>query len=518
VGFLAFAGNGAVTTHAATLVVTNANDSGPGSLRATVAAAGSGDTITFAPGVNGTPIVLQSGEINIGTSVTVTGNGPSQTIIQAGFISGRVFEIADGATVTISRVSIEKGLAFDFLGGGGILVRPTANLNLVGSLVSGNESRDLGGGIRNFGGTMTIIDSTISNNQAQDGGGIENDGTLTVTGSTLSANSAPYGGGIYERCCFSSLAIDNSTFAGNSATNTGGAIFNDPYNFVTTVTSSTFSGNSATSGGGIENYERLRITGTILANNAGGNCGFIAPTDGGANLSFPAADTCGFSIGSGDVVGGDPVLGPLQSNGGPTQTMALGVGSAAIDAGGTCPAADRGVDQRGLPRTSACDIGAFEVQSTPHTGPLRCTAAPEVTLVPDPQTAGVYDWFIHGAGGLDSPGAGSCVSDIGLPSYDALIQGSGTSIGLGICSPQQPGVSDLEIAVTLVLQRSTGGTPLVVYERFAAAVSSYPLISPIQVIDDTGTQIGAGTIATRIALKCPPRGDDDGKVDWSQTS
>ena len=54
----------------------------------------------------------------------------------------------------------------------------------------------------------------------------------------------------------------------------------------------------------------------------------------------------------------DPRLGELSDGGGPTLTMPLLEGSAAIGAGQNCP----DTDQRGLPRAGACDLGAFQTQ------------------------------------------------------------------------------------------------------------------------------------------------------------
>ena len=61
----------------------------------------------------------------------------------------------------------------------------------------------------------------------------------------------------------------------------------------------------------------------------------------------------------------DPLLGPLQNNGGPTDTQALGAGSPAIDAGD--PATCSATDQRGVarPQRARCDIGAFEYVPPP---------------------------------------------------------------------------------------------------------------------------------------------------------
>ena len=79
--------------------------------------------------------------------------------------------------------------------------------------------------------------------------------------------------------------------------------------------------------------------------------------DGGGNLSYPDATCPG--------INSNPLLGPLQNNGGPTQTMNLGSGSAAIDAANdvTCAAPPvNNRDQRGIARPQGphCDIGSVE--------------------------------------------------------------------------------------------------------------------------------------------------------------
>ena len=154
--------------------------------------------------------------------------------------------------------------------------------------------------------------------------------------------------------------MSNSTFSGNSA-DAGGGIYN--YSSAATVSNSTFSGNSGYGeGGGIATYGALTLKNTIVANNRpGGNC-FGTIIDGVGNLSYPDTTCPG--------INGDPRLGPLRNNGGPTETMALGRGSAAIDAANDaiCEAPPvNNLDQRGIvrPQGSHCDIGAVEQQPYP---------------------------------------------------------------------------------------------------------------------------------------------------------
>jgi hypothetical protein len=122
------------------------------------------------------------------------------------------------------------------------------------------------------------------------------------------------------------------------------------------------SAGTAGSGGGLSvasssARDALRLQNTIVASSTGAGCAGNTPSaivDGGFNLSYGDASCPGAN--------GDPELGSLGNYGGPTATLPLGSGSAAINqvpgAGADCPAADqRGVDR---PQGGECDIGAFE--------------------------------------------------------------------------------------------------------------------------------------------------------------
>ncbi|MBV9676860.1 MAG: hypothetical protein JO185_11035, partial [Acidobacteriaceae bacterium] len=167
---------GVLPAWAATLTVTNTDDSGAGSLRDTIATASPGDTIQFSV-PNPSAITLTSGKLLITKDLTINGPGAARLALD-GNRADRVFEISRGVTVTLSGLTIQNGT------GGGIFNFGT--LTLTDSTVSGNS----GGGIVNYGGTATLTNSTVSNNS---GGGISNEGTLTLTDSTVSGNS---GGGL----------------------------------------------------------------------------------------------------------------------------------------------------------------------------------------------------------------------------------------------------------------------------------------------------------------------------------
>jgi hypothetical protein len=197
---------------------------------------------------------------------------------------------------------------------------------------------------------MTLNNSAVTGNSVpvlSAGGGIVNDGTLTVNNSTVSGNSSgTYGGGVSNGDPGGKqgkLSINSSTISGNSAPNE--AIDN----FGSTIT----------------------LQNSIVA-NAATNCGSLGGsiTSKGYNLS--SDDSCNFN-GPGDLNNTDPKLGPLQNNGGPTQTQALLTGSPAIDSGNPKGCTDGNgnllkTDQRGKPRpdkedSGGCDMGAFERQS-----------------------------------------------------------------------------------------------------------------------------------------------------------
>jgi parallel beta-helix repeat protein len=345
----------------APFAVTNTADSGPGSLRQAILSANATvdpNTITFAAGVTGT-ITLASALPAITNNLTIIGPGADVLAISGNNLY-RVFEIADGTTVALDGLTISNGRSPMSQNGGGILNNGT--LTITASTVSGNQTHfGHGGGIRNN-GTLAISTSTLSNNTAvmSDalagglGGGIHNGGALVISNSTLSGNVAQDNGGGIRNVYAGEVTIDNSTFSGNSARFGGGIV--NAGNGTLILSNSTLTANSTGfgfvfgSGGGIWNQDgsTLTLTSTIVAgNSAVSSSPDIAGTitnDGGHNL-----------------VGGDPKLGPLQSNGGPTQTHTLIFGSPAIDTGGdTCPE----FDQRGIarPQGSACDIGAVEVR------------------------------------------------------------------------------------------------------------------------------------------------------------
>jgi hypothetical protein len=314
-----------------------------------------------------------SENLTISKSLKISGSGAATTIIDGGGVNSVVTISATTATVVLSQLTIRNGSAFN------------------------------GGGVKNFNGTLTINNSTVSGNVATGGGcsrlpplcyggkggGIYSSDTVTINDSTVSGNVAEmprglatpsYGGGIYSS---GTLTINNSTVSGNAASRKsqglappfGGGISSTSGTL--TISNSTISGNYALVGGGIATSGAVKIQNSIVANNTEGNgpgnCS-LEPggtmTSHGYNLS--SDNTCNFSS-SGDRNNINPKLGTLGNYGGPTQTIPLLSESPAIDAGNPSGCTDgQGhlltTDQRGMRRPDSedkkgCDMGAFEKQN-----------------------------------------------------------------------------------------------------------------------------------------------------------
>jgi CSLREA domain-containing protein len=333
-------------------------------------------------------------------------------------VTGNTAEVGGGLysdqplTVTASRISDNTAA-----GGGGIAATAhTATIS--SSTIEGNTASRLGAGIwaqdvdsleigdstiadntvtmpraasadAKYGGGLFVATShaptaahvawsTIRGNAAGVGGGIawQAAGTLTVEGSLLAANTATTGGAIGTFApgtgpTGNTLTFVNATVSGNVA-EVGGALERGPGDTVFRAT--TIAGNTARFGSGIDfNGSRAAYasaSGLIIANDpAGQNC----RRNGAAFKKSEILTPVGTNLESGtschlqppDRSGGNPRLGPLADNGGPTKTRALLAGSEALDryTAPGCPA----TDQRGYgrPVDSICDLGSYERGAVP---------------------------------------------------------------------------------------------------------------------------------------------------------
>ena len=429
----------AMPSQAATITVTNTNDSGHGSLRQALMIAHDGDTINFA--VTGT-ITLTSGGLPVNKSLTISGPGKDQLSID-GNQASLVFGIFPDKTATISGLTIRNGQAGILNEHGTLTVSNCAVsgnseiglfndgvpsvLTVSNCVVSGNSSgiynyygeasvsncivsSNQYGGVFNYGvsggpddhilgiASLTIADSIINDNS---GPGVDNNaGGVTIVDTTISGNSV--GGGVYTYQdggkIPGNLTVMNSTISGNFASSDGGGIACGKSGL--TIVNSTISGNSAGAyGGGIASgsFGMMIVNSTVSGNSAatcGGVCGEveIANTILNANASgnidgtvtshgynISSDDGGGHLNGPGDQINTNPLLGPLRNHGGPTLTHLPMRGSPAIDAGDTnfTPPPDH--DQRGecFYRVFGprIDVGSVETQLQP-----RCvTPAPRPT-------------------------------------------------------------------------------------------------------------------------------------------
>jgi hypothetical protein len=312
-----------------TISVTNAADSGPGTLRAAVDLANAATkpvTIDFAL-QSGAAINLTSGQLelsNTGVSIAIKGPGADLLSVDGDELS-RVFRIdpnvtasisgltlTDGApggtysdggdvlnagTLTLKDVTVSGGTAGsggDFYNSGtativdsvltdgtgiygaGLCEGETGSATIVDCQVTGNVgvpsyfTTSLGGGLYNTGGTLTVDDCTIAGNSAGYGGALtgEYSAKTNVMGTSIGLNPTLMGGMIYESGS-TELSMTDCSISGEGSLEAGPLGIYNGYYSQATLNNCTISGFTQ---GGFWNYwnSSLTMTDTTITNNSGG--------------------------------------------------------------------------------------------------------------------------------------------------------------------------------------------------------------------------------------------------------
>ena len=322
------------------------------------------NTTTYGRTLIGTDDSNASGDLDVlNEALTIqvaTPGGPQAVIAGNGASSGdRVLHVsASAGTLTVSGVRIGSGVSTGL--GGGVFVDNGAVLNL--------------------------SQSTVNNNQGQDGGGLSGGGTLNLKNVTVTSNSATGGGGGILLAGSAAATLNNVTVANNTADSNA---------------------DEGGSGGGLINIGAgaLTIRNTIVGNNLDNSptVGNQAPdcsgaiTSGDYNLVENTTGGCAFTPQANDITGQDPDIVATQTDNEGHIMHALNPTSPARDegnpavptgSGGTCET----TDQRGRPRTSnagaACDIGAFELQVPGASPTITDTDPDSPSSDPTPEVKG----------------------------------------------------------------------------------------------------------------------------------
>jgi predicted outer membrane repeat protein len=427
-----------------------------------LAANGTYTLTTVDNALNGLPLIGADGN----HTLTIHGNGATITRDDAGPMF-RILYIISGANVLLDGLTIDNG--FVQAHGGGIYseaVTASTTLTISNCKVTNNEG-DYGGGIYNDGhntasiATLVVTNSTFSNNYGYNVvGAIYNYGSsghvsVTVSNCLFTHNNGQFAtGAIHMNGSMGQATgtVTNCTFDQNTTTQNGGAIYVNGNGGSATlaIKGCTFSLNNGNvdagaiynSGGGavIQLANNILQGGAVFSENNIVNSGGTI-TSLGHNISDEAGS--GVLTGPGDQINTDPRLDPngLQSNGGPTQTVALLSGSPAINAGDAANAPGR--DQRYFERFGAVDIGAFEFAGT--LAPISAGS------VKTHGAAGSFtvDFPLTGAAGVECRiGGGGNNYQIVMP-FGNPVTAVGASLTSGVGSVSNFAASGSELTVNL---------------------------------------------------------------------
>ncbi len=402
----------------------------------------------------------------------------------AGGAGGGIFNA--GGSVVMTGSTLAADVAGDG-GAGGLGSGPASSTSGPGGPGGEGGAGGGGGGVWSSGGTVSVTNTTLASNLAGDGaaGGSGSSTSIGGPGGAGGQGGPGGGGGAVGVSGTVQASLLNVTVAGNRAGDAGAPGSAGTGSTAGTAgsvgTAGTGGGVYDTSPGGIYAIGSLGLQGTLLASNAGGNCSAPSLIDAGHNLSF-GDSTCPPAFST-----GDPQLGALQDNGGPTQTIDLGTGSAALDqiprSGAGCPA----TDQRGAPRPggTACDIGAYEVVA-----PLVITGAPTLITARSVTIAGTATAFAGHGGGLVNLRYGTT---------KAVGSASARGVGVGGVSPTPVSVAvsglrpDTKYTYRLVIS-TADGTTFGQERTFSTVV---PALGQLAISPATLPRGGAATVSYR---------------------
>ena len=291
-------------------ILVDENDAGLGlgtgdSLREIIAAAPpSGATINFDAGLSGQTITLGGTQLTIDKNLIIDASSLPGGLTISGDVTGdgptpddsRIFSITNVLTVELKGFTLSGGHVTGTANGGSIF-STNSSLTLTDTTLSGNSANE-GGGIyfvdTSTQKSLTINNSAILNNTAASyGGGVRNNfGTININNSTLTGNTSTSGGGggIFDENSVA-YVVNNSTLSGNSAV-FGAGVYSQDSSLIT-FTNSTVSGNTSTTsaGGGIYTQNTpVTLTHTTIADNSatisGGGGMVVSYTGGGNAVTF----------------------------------------------------------------------------------------------------------------------------------------------------------------------------------------------------------------------------------------
>ena len=314
--------------------------------------------------LNGGAIAVYYSELTVISNATITGNEATNgnggglyfyspqdlTTIEDSVISGNSAPLGAGGGVFI---------AYGALEGPSLIVRDTT--------ISGNTASDSAGlYIYDLPGYATLERVRIMGNTATSyaGGAGLFSVDVTVVESEISGNQADQGAGLYAGYS-ANLTLENSTIANNTATTDHGGLVVSIS--TATINLTTISGNTAGgSAGNVFIYgSTVDIDNSIIANGTAAANPDLETSSSSVTIDYSLVrDTTGATFTGANNLppGTDPLLGPLQNNGGPTQTMKPAGGSPVINAGDPAFTPPPAIDQRGFTRpVNTVDMGAVEV-------------------------------------------------------------------------------------------------------------------------------------------------------------